>query len=410
MKNLGRVTTFRAATTRIVLGPLLLGLLVFCALAAPALADDIIGEKRDVDQRIEALSVNLAAHRQSEAALRNEIDAVSVRIRRLEASVGDVSLQLSTLEQDLALHRERLAKLTRLYKLQSNRLGGLRRQYGVAVQRLDRRLVQIYVAGQPSLLEFVFGATSIDDVLDKVDYMGRIAREDRRIAVEVANAKRAMQRARVRTRQVRRRVAGAAHVITTRAAQVRETRSALVGARDSLAASKGHKLVALSELSAQEQAEAAEIDGLRASSAQLAAQIRAAQASSAGGPTATPSSAGLIWPVPGGVTSPFGWRWGRMHEGIDIGAGYGTPIRAAAAGNVIYCGWEGGYGNLVVIDHGGSLATAYGHQSAIAVSCGQQVSQGQVIGYVGSTGHSTGPHLHFEVRINGNAVDPLGYL
>ena len=110
------------------------------------------------------------------------------------------------------------------------------------------------------------------------------------------------------------------------------------------------------------------------------------------------------------ITSPFGWRWGRMHEGIDIGAAYGTPIHAAASGTVIYCGWEEGYGNLTVIDHGGNIATAYGHQSSIAVSCGQQVSQGQVIGYVGCTGHCTGPHLHFEVRVNGNPVDPLGYL
>jgi murein DD-endopeptidase MepM/ murein hydrolase activator NlpD len=114
--------------------------------------------------------------------------------------------------------------------------------------------------------------------------------------------------------------------------------------------------------------------------------------------------------VQGPITSPFGWRWGRMHEGIDIGVGYGTPIHAAAAGTIIYCGWESGYGNLVVIDHGGNLATAYGHQSSIAVSCGQQVAQGDVIGYVGCTGHCFGPHLHFEVRVNGNAVDPLGYL
>jgi len=99
-----------------------------------------------------------------------------------------------------------------------------------------------------------------------------------------------------------------------------------------------------------------------------------------------------------------------MHEGIDLGAAYGAPIRAAASGTVIYCGEESGYGNLTVIDHGGGIATAYGHQSSIAVSCGQSVSQGQVIGYVGSTGHSTGPHLHFEVRVNGNPVDPLGYL
>ncbi len=112
----------------------------------------------------------------------------------------------------------------------------------------------------------------------------------------------------------------------------------------------------------------------------------------------------------GPVVSPFGWRWGRMHEGIDIGVGYGTPIHAAASGTVITAGWEGGYGNLIVIDHGGGLATAYGHQSSFAVGYGQHVDQGQTIGYVGCTGHCFGPHLHFEVRVNGAAVDPLGYL
>ena len=399
------MSSVRRVTVRIVICLLALG-----AVATPALGDDISDKKQVVDDQIAALSSQLESHRSSEAALRREIDGVTSRIRALEANVGDVSLQLSTLEQDLALHRERLAKLTKLYKLQSNRLGVLRNQYQVAVDRLDRRLVAIYVSGQPSMLEFIFGSTSIDDVLDKVDYMGRIAREDRRIAVEVGIAKRAMIAARKRTKAVRKKVAGAAHVITARAAQVRETRDALIGARNSLAVSKEHKLVALTELSAKERAEAEEIDALRASSAQLAAQIRAAQAANAGSRDFTPSSSGLVWPVGGSVTSPFGWRWGRMHEGIDIGAGYGSPIYAAASGTVIYCGWESGYGNLVVIDHGGSLATAYGHQSSIAVSCGQPVSQGQVIGYVGSTGHSTGPHLHIEVRINGTPVDPLGYL
>jgi murein DD-endopeptidase MepM/ murein hydrolase activator NlpD len=99
-----------------------------------------------------------------------------------------------------------------------------------------------------------------------------------------------------------------------------------------------------------------------------------------------------------------------MHEGIDIGAPYGAPIGAADGGTVIYAGWLGGYGNLVVLDHGNGLSTAYGHQSDIVVGVGQSVAQGQLIGYVGSTGHSTGPHLHFEVRVNGSPVDPLGYL
>jgi murein DD-endopeptidase MepM/ murein hydrolase activator NlpD len=392
------------------------------AVATPALGDDIAGKKRAVDAQITTLTGQLAAKRQSEQALRDQIDQVTSRIRTLEASVGDVSLKLSTLEEDLALHRDRLAKLTKLFDVQTARLILLRRQYELAVQRLDRRLVSIYVSGEPSLLEFVFGATSIDDVLTQVDYMSRIGREDREIATEVANAKLAMATARTRTEQVRRQVASAAHVITARAAQVRETRDALVSARDSLSVTKEHQLVALSSLSASEQAEASEIDALQASSAALGDQIRAEQAkaaaaaaaasssSGASTTTATPSSAGLIWPVSGPITSPFGWRWGRMHQGIDIGVGYGTPIHAAAAGTVIYCGWETGYGNLVVIDHGNNLATAYAHQSSIAVSCGQQVTQGQVIGYVGATGHATGPHLHFEVRVDGNPVDPLGYL
>ena len=103
-------------------------------------------------------------------------------------------------------------------------------------------------------------------------------------------------------------------------------------------------------------------------------------------------------------------RWGRLHTGIDIGAPTGTPIHAAAAGTVVYCGWMEGYGNLVAIDQLNSLSTAYAHQSQIAVSCGQYVAQGHVIGYVGCTGHCFGPHLHFEVRVNGVPVDPMGYL
>jgi murein DD-endopeptidase MepM/ murein hydrolase activator NlpD len=98
------------------------------------------------------------------------------------------------------------------------------------------------------------------------------------------------------------------------------------------------------------------------------------------------------------------------HPGIDLHASYGDPIHACRAGTVVSAGWLGGYGNAVIIDHGGGMATLYGHQSRMAVTAGQQVTAGQVIGYIGSTGYSTGPHLHFEVRINGNVVDPAPYL
>ena len=158
------------------------------------------------------------------------------------------------------------------------------------------------------------------------------------------------------------------------------------------------------------------INGLQEESRQLAAQegqlealIRAQEAADSGFFTGPVSNVGLIWPLHGPVTSEFGPRYGGFHPGIDIAAAYGTPIHAAKAGVVIFAGWYGGYGNFVIIDHGGGLATAYGHQSRIAVSQGQHVSQGDVVGFEGSTGYSTGPHLHFEVRINGNPQNPRGY-
>ena len=117
-----------------------------------------------------------------------------------------------------------------------------------------------------------------------------------------------------------------------------------------------------------------------------------------------------VRPSGGPLTSRYGYRWGRMHRGIDLGASYGSPIYAAAAGHVSYAGPEGGYGRLVTIRHAGGITTAYGHMSRIVVRRGQRVSAGQVIAYVGSAGRSTGPHLHFEVRRGGAYLNPLTFL
>ena len=121
-------------------------------------------------------------------------------------------------------------------------------------------------------------------------------------------------------------------------------------------------------------------------------------------------SGALVWPVNGPVVSPFGQRWGRLHAGVDIAVGSGTPIRAADAGRVILMGWVGGYGNYTCIQHTGSLSTCYAHQSSFSTSNGASVGQGQIIGSVGCTGHCFGDHLHFETRVNGSPVDPMGYL
>ena len=118
----------------------------------------------------------------------------------------------------------------------------------------------------------------------------------------------------------------------------------------------------------------------------------------------------LIWPLRGAFSSPFGQRWGRLHAGIDIAAPGGTPIRAADSGRVALAGPQGGYGLYTCIQHGRTLSTCYAHQSELGTARGAAVRQGQVIGFVGNTGHSFGDHLHFEVRVNGRPTDPLAYL
>jgi murein DD-endopeptidase MepM/ murein hydrolase activator NlpD len=166
-----------------------------------------------------------------------------------------------------------------------------------------------------------------------------------------------------------------------------------------------------------------EVDALDAEESELS-QLLATRASRAAVPPPDPpgagrgggapgggtSASGFVWPLNGRLTSPFGPRWGRMHQGQDIAAPTGTPIKAARAGRVIKASGGGGYGNLTLVDHGGGVVTAYAHQSRFGAAEGAQVQAGQVVGFVGNTGNSTGPHLHFEVRVNGAQRNPRAYL
>ena len=390
---------------------LALGLLLFALVASAPAAGDVYQRKQTIDDRIQALHDKIAGARQQEGALTTRISALNGHIRSLEGQVGAAGDRLAALEQDLALHRQKLGRLTQLFQLESRRLTFLRQQYREAVRRLDGRLVAIYEGDNPDTIAVVFSATSFSALLDQLDYLNQIGTQDRRIAGEVSAAKQAMAAARARTKHTRAGVAAETHTIAVRTDEQQRVHEQLLASRQALVSSRAQERRSLASAKQSEREYLNEAAGLAQVSAQLTSQIQAAQArNAASGSTSGVSSSGLIWPVQGPITSPFGMRWGRMHEGIDIGVPYGTPIHAAAAGTIIYAGWMSGYGNLTVIDHGRGMATAYGHQSAISVSNGQSVSQGQTIGYVGCTGHCFGPHLHFEVRINGVATDPLGYL
>jgi murein DD-endopeptidase MepM/ murein hydrolase activator NlpD len=384
------------------LAVLLLALLV----VTPAAAETTTRKKQRIDSRIETLNDKIATARAKERSLHAQIASVNAKIRDLESEVGGVSNDLDLLERDLALQQEKLEKITALWKLQTEKLNLLRAQHAEAVDRVSDRLVAIYESGNVTTVDVLLNSASFSELVSRLEFIRDLTEQDKRIAESVGRAKQQMAVQQKRTTISRRKIQVVTRAVAVRTAQTRLVRERLLVREHALAGARSQKQQTLAAVEESKKDYLNEVNSLLAVSASLASRIQSSQS----GSTVQPSSSGFIWPVSGPVTSPFGWRWGRMHEGIDIAVPYGTPVHAAAAGQVIYAGWMGGYGNLVVIDHGGGMATAYGHNTSIVVGVGSSVSQGQVVAYSGSTGHSTGPHVHFEVRVNGTPVDPMGYL
>ena len=379
------------------------------ALAVPAALGQSLSDRQNaLDNQIAGLRNNIAHAKQQEGVLTGEISSASSRIDVLAGDIGTLTAKLTALESDLAAHRARLSRLEDRYREQTDHLHRLTEQHAVAQQRLETRLVELYETDQASELEILLQVQTLSDLLDQIDYFNAVGAQDKQIAETIKRLQNEMRIARLNTAATKAEVSKTTAVLAKKTEEQRAARAELVAQRSALAAARSSKQSLLADVRKDRKHDEEDLAAMQAASAAIAAQIRSHGSSGSSG-DGTPSASGLIWPVSGPITSGFGWRWGRMHEGIDIGAPCGTPIHAAASGTVIYSGWMSGYGNFVVIDHGNGLATAYAHQSAIYVS-GGSVSQGQVIGAVGSTGHSTGCHLHFEVRINGTPVNPLNYL
>jgi murein DD-endopeptidase MepM/ murein hydrolase activator NlpD len=387
----------------------LLALALALAYVAPAGGQGIQDEKAAVDARIAALQAEIADAQEREGVLTSQLSAVVDELEAAQSAVDRAESSLDSLEAELAAEQARLERLTKRLQEQTRRLERLQAAHRRAVLALESRLRATYVSETPDVLSFLVSASSFDDLIDNWEFLERIGLQDRRIARQVERAKERAAAERRATAQTRKLTAASVSVIAARTEEARAVRDELASSRDTLLAARTLKASALSSVRESRAEYLAEVEALAAQSAALAAAIRDAQANASTG-SGIPSAAGFIWPVNGPVVSGYGMRWGRMHEGIDIAAGTGTPIWAAADGTVIHAGWLGGYGNLVVLDHGNGLATAYAHASAILVGVGQQVAQGETVSLVGSTGNSSGPHLHFEVRVNGSAVDPLLYL
>jgi peptidoglycan DL-endopeptidase CwlO len=336
-------------------------------------------------KRIESLTGEVAA-------LRTEEAAVQMRLNAKQAELDHAMAELDVAKKHLAVVKAHLKR---------------------ALVALRQRLVAIYETGTPDILSVLIEAGGYDELVNRTEYLNRIHGLDEAVVGRVRDLRDQVKRTVTRLRTAKDRIESARDAIAVEEQALADARSAVQRRQSALVEARRRREAALTRITKDEQ----ELDGDVASiQAELAATLAGTgSAPLPAGPIRGGNGSGLIWPVDGPVVSGFGPRFGgsEFHEGIDIAVPSGTPIRAAAAGTVIFTEPEassGGYGNFTCIDHGGGLSTCYAHQESFAVSAGQQVAQGQVIGYSDCTGHCFGPHVHFEVRIDGTPTDPMGYL
>jgi murein DD-endopeptidase MepM/ murein hydrolase activator NlpD len=374
--------------------------------AAPAAAE------KSAEEKLDAVESKIGQAEEREGVLTSEIAALGDEISALEGQVSTLRNEEAAAETELAAKQAELDRAEAELKAALERLLTLRERLKRALISLRERLVAIYTSGTGDFAEVIFAAEDYGDMVARTEYFEAINESDEALAERVRSLRdEAKKLVRIR-REAKLTIEAARDEIAARERRLEITRSTLESRENALHSARAKRQSTLDSVRGEIDQHEEVAAGLRSKIAQEVAEATGGMPLPAG-PLPTPSAAGFIWPVEGTLTSPFGYRWGRMHEGIDIAAPEGTPIRAAADGTVILMQSEyesGGYGNYTCIDHGGGLATCYAHQSSFATSSGARVSQGDLIGYVGSTGHSFGAHLHFEVRINGEAVDPMGYL
>lgn len=388
-----------------------LAVLVVLGLAQPArAADSLTGARRQRD-----------AARQKQAQVAAQLDHLKASDAELESAVGVLTGQVKAQEASAAAASQAVEAAMAAVAGAQARIVATEKRLAELRLIVVGRAVSAYVRPQDEALTEVIQAKDLGEASRRSVLLNQVNNTDRDVMDQLRSAgqdlveqRNQLEKARALADE-RRRAESARLAELVRAQQDHQRLAAAMQGRIAEYSAEAQQVAQVEAgltalINSREQALAAQAaarapgGGVRAGAAVGAS--RAADPGSDG----RVSGAGLIWPLRGPVTSPFGSRWGRMHTGIDISGGTGAPIRAAKAGTVIFAGSMGGYGNTVVINHGGGFSTLYAHQSRLGTGNGALVGQGQVIGYVGSTGNSTGPHLHFETRVGGSPRDPMRYL
>lgn len=374
------------------------------------------GLSSSLPQRIDKARGQIAGKRHQEGVLTSVITAYQVRIRSLQGDINGLQQRQDKVQVELNAKQAELTSIRDRLQRAQDRLARLRAKLAESKGVLAARLVALYKEDNPDMVTVVLEADGFADLLDRADFIERISDQDNRIVTQVRDLTAQVNKQAKDLGALEAEAQDATDRIRSQRNEIASAKGTIVARQNDLVSVRDKRNGALRTIRSARGELEGHLHTLEAEQAKIEARLRAAQtgvsAPGAAGPIKR-GSGNFIWPVNGPIVSPFGMRWGRLHAGVDIAVPSGTAIRAAAAGTVAFTqpdASSGGYGNYTCIVHGGGISTCYAHQSSFGVSTGQQVSQGQVIGSSGCTGHCLGPHLHFEVRVNGVPVDPLGYL
>jgi murein DD-endopeptidase MepM/ murein hydrolase activator NlpD len=363
-------------------------------------------QQSDKQQQLQQQVADSSALEQS---ARDELVQAQAQRAKFDASLADVSAQLTAANARLAAAQADVDRLDFAGFVLTAKADATKLKLDAAKDDVRRSAVLLYQHGDGAAMIGLLDSTDgSGQLVEGKQYLQRASAKRQHDVHRVTRLQAELADQRTELAQQKESADAARAAANDEKSKLDALAASQAQARDAAAAAEQNETVKLDAARAQHDEAAAE---LQAESDRIAQQLRG----TGDGPALGDGT--FIRPVGGPITSPFGYRTDPVtggtafHSGLDLGSPCGTPIKAAGTGVVVSAGFNpGGYGNMTLINHGAGLSTLYGHQSSIIVSEGQSVTQGQVIGYVGSTGKSTGCHLHFEVRVNGNPVDPLGYL
>ncbi len=386
-------------------------LVAMIATPAPVvIAQDEEDRLQEVEQQIESLRNRLEAARSERTAFLDDLEATKARMDEIMALLSDAEVALIQAEGAVLVAEDAVASLDSRIRLLNAEIEGTRFEQQQTLGMIREQAVEMYMNASPGLDTVLFGSEDLKAGAIRLEYSRNVVQDTEVLLLSLELLERQELNRQDRLRQEQQREQQLLADLEARVAEAGQYREAVEAAREELRQELSRQEALLAQVTAEIADHERQVAALEAESRRIELEILRRQVREGRAPGK------LAWPVSGTITSPWGMRihpilgGNRMHTGIDIGAPTGQPIHAAANGLVIFVETWGGYGRTVVLDHGGGLSSLYAHQSGVAVSVGDEVLAGDVIGYIGCTGYCTGPHLHFEVREAGAPVDPMLYL